>query len=103
MEWYTIRDAGVTYGSIWNTSEIDDLFGLWSEQSDYIDIDGERWYYFATTYSDREIGEYWVDESGDMHIYLSGELTSASVPEPATLILLMLCIPSLIKKFLRNR
>ncbi|MEW6536951.1 MAG: PEP-CTERM sorting domain-containing protein, partial [Candidatus Auribacterota bacterium] len=67
--------------------------------------DGETWYYTNDDelFTGHTLGDAWTDESGQKFIYLGSGLTSfgstpSTIPEPATVILIITGICSVVVK-----
>ncbi|GEM_PF-2640139 len=108
-EWGYIAKAGYSslfaeqFGQDWNKSEVDALYDFWlagqnGTNAPYIEIDGMLWYFTTNNIDGRNIGDYWVDSYGNRTIYLGSSLTTYVVPEPSSVILVLLAVAGLIRR-----
>lgn len=104
-EYIAIAGRSTVFNETWTLSEVDQLLNLYAIQTGSILIDGELWYYTLDDYSEpgswggaHAIGDYWVDSRGFKHIYLGAGLTTESVPEPTSIILLGCTLLGLLRK-----
>ena len=108
LQWSIISNNSALINGETSESDIDALYDLWlagknGEDPDSLFVNGEEWEYFAEEFSGHEIGDTWIDD-GYKYIYLGSGVRSKMIilnpiPEPLTIILILLGLFSLIGKY----
>ncbi len=112
QEWAYLYSSKDTFTEDWLVNDVDILYSFWSsaQQGEFIEIDGEKWYYLDDdddVFSGHAVGDYWTDTSGNKFVYLNGGLstkdpTQVPVPEPASILLLTAGVTALFRRLRRQ-
>ena len=111
-EWAYLARVGYTlfFGELfnqdWTYEEVEELYQYWFSCSsglttdEYMEIDGIKWYFSQETFGTHNLGDYWIDGTGNYYINMGGVLTTyvESIPEPLTIISLIISTVGIIFK-----
>lgn len=108
VQWTIISaNDDLFYGNVTET-DFDDLYDLWfagknGQNPAPLEINGERWEYFAEVIPNHDIGDTWIS-NGYKYIYLGSGVRAKineTVPEPASVILVFTGLIGLMRRIKR--